>query len=267
MTVRGFGALAAVLLVLLPSAAGAATSDPSPQPTLTAVPDEVAVWFAAEGPPALSSADLGDPADLAVGAPRQVAAWTEEFLAGTEASSPAEPVSAWVAPVMRQSEDTPEPVGVLHAAGDGEPAVVEVVADAVFAEVLANAPEGSLFVADDVLDGWFGLVDGEVWPVSEGARGVLQGSLTAEVFQDFLATWHGGAGPTPEPAAGDDDGATLSPLVPLGIIVLGGVAAWLLVRQHRQADSRIAADVRAGVEPPPDGESAHPDGEDTAADR
>ncbi|HLT84048.1 MAG TPA: hypothetical protein VKZ83_07425 [Phototrophicaceae bacterium] len=267
MTVRALGALAAVLLALLPSAAAAATSEPSPEPTLTAVPEEVAAWFAAEGPRAVESADLGDPADLAVGAPRQVAAWTEEFLAGTDASTPAEPVSEWVAPVMRQSEDAPEPVGVLHAADDGGPTVVEVVADAVFAEALAGAPDASLFVDDDIVDGWFGLIDGEVWPVSEGARGVLQGSLITEVFQDFLATWHGGAGPTPEPAPGEDDGAALSPLVPLGIIVLGGVAAWLLVRQHRQADSRIAADVRAGVEPPPDGESAHPDGEDAAADR
>jgi len=167
----------------------------------------------------------------------------------------AEPVAEWVAPVVRQSEEAPEPVGVVHAADDGGLGLVAVTGDAVLADALFTASGTAVFVNDPAVDGWFGVVDGEVWPASEGARAVLQGSLPAAVFQRFLAAWHGEAAPTPPPTADEDGGVTLSPLVPVGILVLGAAAAWLLLRQYRRADSRIAADVRAGLEPPPDGEA------------
>ncbi len=56
----------------------------------------------------------------------------------------------------------------------------------------------------------------------------------------------------------DDDPPSYLELAACAATVLcWAAAAWLLLRQYRRADSRIAADVRAGLEPPPEGEAGH----------
>ncbi|QDB80190.1 hypothetical protein FE251_12970 [Georgenia wutianyii] len=255
MTHRLLRAVLTALLVAVPTAALAATEDPgAPAVVVTTAPEDVVAWFAEQGPRALTAAELDAPDQLTVGTPRPVARWTEAFLTGQDADQVAEQTAEWVAPVLRQVEDVAEAVAVVHAAEDGGLELVAVVADTLLAETVAGAPEDAVLVADDTVEGWFGLLDGEVRAVSEGARGVLQGSLPPEVFQTFLAGWHGESGTAPPRAAEQEDAAALSPLVPVAIIVVGAVVAWLLVRHYRRADSRIAADVRAGLEPPPPGE-------------
>jgi len=252
------------LLVAAPTAALGSTEDPgAPAVVVTTAPEDVVTWFAEQGPRALTAAELDAPDQLTVGAPRPVSRWTEAYLTGEDTDEVAEQAAEWVAPVLRQVQDMTEPVAVVHAAEDGGLELVDVVPDALLAETVADAPEDAVLVADDTVEGWFQLLDGEVRPVSEGARGVLQGSLPPDVFQTFLSGWHGESGTASPRAAEQEDDAALSPLVPVGIIVVGAVVAWLLVRHYRRADSRIAADVHAGLEPPPPGEESP--GEDAAA--
>jgi len=261
---RMFGLLAGVLL-LLTGPAAAATEDPSPAPSITPaapdvsdVPKEVAAWFAEAGTELAVAADLTEAEDVVVGVPRPVATWAEEYLTGDDLGEPAEPVEEWVAPIVVQSEDAPEAVGAVHAAApdDSEPRALDVIEDAELGTALSGAAAGTLFVYDGDVEGWFATLDGQVWPVTEGARTLLQGPLSAELFQEFLAVWHGEPVPTAPPAV-DRDGDGVSPLLPIGVIVvLGAGAAWWLARQYRQADSRIVADVHAGLEPPRDEEDA-----------
>lgn len=244
--------------------AGSETSSPSPGPTTPEmeappVPEDVALWFAGEGAEAVEAAagdlgvELADDESLAVGDPRQVWTWAEEYVAGTSVEPVAEPVDQWVAPVVLQSAQEPQPLGILWASSsDGSGLQVEsVAAGAELAAALSAAPPSFSFVYDEGVEGWFASADGEILPITANARTVLQGAVAAEVFQGFLAERLGGVAPTgvPEPDAADPD--SLTPLAPISVIlVLGAVAAWLLLRQYRRADSRIAADVRAGVTPP-----------------
>ncbi len=268
---RGLLALLLTTTVLAPAPATTgqdATDAPRPTPTAqTDVPEppaEVVAWFAEEGAEAAGSADLGAVEDLAVGVPRQVAEWNEAYIAGEEAEVLAEPVDEWVAPVLLRSEDSPDPVGVVHVGADdgANPELLTVTDDADLAGALHTVPGAATFVRDTGVEGWFAAQDGEVWPLTEGARTVLQGSLPADVFQEFLAAWRGQSPPTAVPDPEEAAEGTLSPLIPIGvIIVVGAAAAWLLVRQYRRADSRIAADVHAGIAPPrEDGDMLRPDG-------
>ncbi|WP_413452180.1 hypothetical protein AA0Y32_12130 [Georgenia phoenicis] len=246
------GVLLAAVLLLHPAAAAAATPEPTPSGPSTGVPAEVSAWFAAQGEEA--AAELGAPEDLTLGPPRRVATWNEDYVSGEAPDVPAEPLEEWVAPVVRQSGETPEPLGVVRAgAEDGPLSLLDVVEETELAGALQAVPAGTVLIRDDTVEGWFGLLENEVWPLTEGARTVLQGALPAEVFQQFLAAWRGEAPPTSEPSRTEDEDAPLSPLIPIGVIVLAGVGvAILLLRQYRQADSRIAADVHAGMAPPPD---------------
>lgn len=260
--------LAAALALPLATPAAEVTDAPSPSPTVAAelphVPPDVATWFAEQGPEA--AGDLAEPEDLAVGVPRQVGTWSETYIAGEQLDRPTQPVEEWVAPVMAGASDQPEPLGVVRAAVDdgSAPQLVEATEDLELAAALHRSADGVVFVHDADVEGWFGLLDGEVWPVTEGARTVLQGALTTAVFQEFLAAWRGQPVATAPPLPEEQSAGTVSPLMPIGIIVvLGAVAAWLLLRQYRQADSRIAADVRAGVAPPRD----EADGPDEGAGR
>ncbi|WP_152187725.1 hypothetical protein [Georgenia satyanarayanai] len=247
------GLLLAAAILLHPGAAAAATDEPTPGAPATGVPAEVSAWFAEEGDDAV--ADLGD--DLTLGAPRRVATWNEEYVAGEAPDAPAAPLEEWVAAVVRRAE-TPEPVGVVRAgAADGSLQLLDVTEDTELAVALQEVPSGTVLIRDDTVEGWFGLLDGEVWPLTEGARNVLQGALPAEVFQGFLAAWRGEAPPATVPGAAQDDDDTLSPLIPIGVIVLAGVGvAILLLRQYRRADSRIVADVHAGMAPRPEDSDA-----------
>lgn len=258
--------LLAVAALLHPVAATAATDEPSgptPDAPATDVPAEVSAWFADQGEDAVT--DLGE--NLTLGAPRRVATWNEAYVAGEEPDVPATPVEEWVAAVVQRAPDAPdapEPVGVVRAgAADGSVQLLDVTEDTELAVALQEVPSGTVLIRDDTVEGWFGLLEGEVWPLTEGARTVLQGALPAEVFQDFLAAWRGEAPPPSVPSTGQDDDGTLSPLIPISVIVLAGVGvAILLLRQYRQADSRIVADVHAGMAPPPedaDAEATRPE--------
>ncbi|MCM3660769.1 hypothetical protein M3148_07135 [Georgenia satyanarayanai] len=247
------GLLLAAAVLLHPAAATAATdapSEPAPGAPATDVPAEVSAWFAEEGDDAV--ADLGE--DLTLSAPRRVATWNDAYVAGEEPDVPAAPVEEWVAAVVRRTAETPEPVAVVRAGAAGGPLeLLDVTEDTELAGALQKIPSGTVLIRDDTVEGWFGLLDGEVWPLTEGARSVLQGALPAEVFQDFLAAWRGESPPAAVPSTSEGEEDTLSPLVPIGVIVLAGAGiAILLVRQYRQADSRIAADVHAGMAPPPE---------------
>lgn len=249
MTRRGLAAALLAAAALLPAPAWAAeTPDPS-----AVVPEHVSAWFAEQAVEAAASAGLGDPAVLEVGVPRRVATWSESYVDGEQVDQLTDPLDEWVAPVLLPTPDAPEPLGAVHAgAQDGSGlGLIEVREDIELAAGLARLPVEATVVRGAGLEGWFGIVDGEVWPVSEGARTVLQGSLPAGVFQDLLAVWLGAPAPTAEAVPDEDPNGTVSPLIPIGVIVfVGAVVAWLLVRQYRQADSRIAADVHAGVAPP-----------------
>ncbi|WP_324649635.1 hypothetical protein [Georgenia sp. H159] len=264
----GLALLLAVALTLpVATPVADATEAPSPSPTAAPeprAPEAVAAWFAEQGPEA--AGDLAEPEDLAVGVPRQVGTWSETYIAGEQLDQPAQPVEEWVAPVVARSADQPVPLGVVRAAAEdgSEPQLVAVTEDLELAAALHRSADGVTFVYDADVDGWFGLLDGEVWPVTEGARTVLQGALSTAVFQEFLAAWRGQPVATAPPVPEDERAGAVSPLLPIGIIVvLGAAAAWLLLRQYRQADSRIAADVRAGVAPPHEGA----DGPDELAER
>jgi len=264
VTRRLVGLLVGVLL-LVPAPLTAATEDPGPQfgapatPDVSDVPKEVAAWFAEVGPELAADADLTDEEEVVVGVPRQVATWAEDYLSGTDLGEPAQPVDQWVAPVLVQSVDTPEAVGAVLAGlpdGTGSRAL-DVIADEELGAALYGATAGTVFVYDADVEGWFAALDGKVWPVTEGARTLLHGPLAAEVFQEFLAVWHGEPVPTPAPPAADSADGGLSPLVPIVVILLlGAGAAWWLARQYRQADSRIVADVHAGIAPPREDEEA-----------
>ncbi|PYG00666.1 hypothetical protein SAMN05216184_103239 [Georgenia satyanarayanai] len=251
-------AAAALLHPVVATAATDGPSEPPPSAPATGVPAEVSDWFAEEGGDAV--ADLGE--ELTLGPARRVATWNEAYVAGEEPEVPATPVQEWVAAAVRRGAEAPEAVGVVRAgAADGSLQLLDVTEDAELAAALHEVPSGTVVIRDDTVEGWFGLLDGEVWPLTEGARSVLQGSLPAEVFQEFLAAWRGEAPPAAVPSTTEDDGGTLSPLIPIGVIVLAGAGvAILLLRQYRQADSRIAADVHAGMAPPPEDGDGDGDG-------
>lgn len=254
------GLLAVVMLV--GGSAAAATPAPTPEPTPTAtptvvpVPEPVAAWFTGPGLEAAQQSAIGAETEaLIVGRPRQVALWSDGYIAGDPAAEPTQPLEEWVAPVTAPPAEEGErvPVGVVWAGSENgaAPELIEILEDPDLAAGLARH-EGELTVVRDTgVDGWFALAEGEVWPLSENARSVLQGSLAVDVFQAFVHRRLGEptASPVPLPEV-EEDGA-MSPLVPIAaIVVLGAGSAWLLVRQYRRDDSRIAADVRAGVSPP-----------------
>lgn len=240
-----------------PTSGATPTPEPSPTVTLEPLPDAVTAWFAEAGLEAAREAELGVDTDaLVVGRPRQVALWTAGYIAGDPAADPAQTVEEWVAPVTAPPEEDGEDrlaVGVVWAGSDdgAAPEVIDVLTGTDLATALQGQEGPAVVVRDTGLDGWFAVADGEVWPLDESARTVLQGSLAVDVFQGFVHQRLGEptAGPAPLPEPEADDG--LSPLVPITVIVvLGAGGAWLLVRQYRRDDSRIAADVRAGVSPP-----------------
>lgn len=251
------GTLAAPAVGAAPSPTAEPTEDPSPAATLAPVPDAVAAWFAEDGQTVVEGTTLAaEPEELVLGHPRQVSLWTAGYIAHDAAAEPAEGIDEWLAPVIGppvEEEGDPVPVGAVWAGSqdNGDIRLVAVLREPDLAGALTNLPGAVTLVHDTGLDGWFALADGEVWPLGENARTVLQGSLAVDIFQDFVHERLGEptAAPAPLPQTEADD--ELSPLVPIvAIIVLGAGTAWLLLRQYRRDDSRLAADIRAGVSPP-----------------
>lgn len=245
------GAVAVLPAGTLPAATP--TPEPTQTPPAPTLPDEVADWFTTAAPEAVEAAGLGEGADIDVGRPRQVTTWSEAFIAGEVGVDPVENLDEWVAPVLElpAEDDEPSPLAVARASDTDAPELVQVDPDAELAGALADLAPGVTVVLDDAVGGWFALADGEVWPITAEARTVLQGSLGVDVFQSFLSERMGVATGTPEPVEELPEEESLTPLAAIiVIVVLGAGAAWLLVRQYRRTDSRIAADVHAGVVPP-----------------
>ena len=228
-----------------------ATPTPTETPPVPALREDVADWFSAEALEAVEDAEVVDGDEFDVGRPRRVTTWSAEFISGDTRAEPVERLDEWVAPVTEPPEEDgdPVPVAVVRAADPVE--LLEVEPDPELAGALAGLAPGATVVRDPAVAGWFALADGEVWPITAEARTVLQGSLAVDVFQSFLSERMGVATATPEPVVEDAEEESLTPLAAIVVIVgLGAGAAWLLVRQYRRTDSRIAADVHAGLSPP-----------------
>ena len=228
-----------------------ATPTPTETPPTPALREDVADWFSAEALEAVEDAEVVDGDEFDVGRPRRVTTWSAEFISGDTRAEPVERLDEWVAPVTEPPEEDgdPVPVAVVRAADPLE--LLEVEPDPELAGALAGLAPGATVVRDPAVAGWFALADGEVWPITAEARTVLQGSLAVDVFQSFLSERMGVATATPEPVAEDAEEESLTPLAAIIVILgLGAGAAWLLVRQYRRTDSRIAADVHAGLSPP-----------------
>ncbi|MEE6283036.1 hypothetical protein [Georgenia sp. MJ170] len=229
---------------------------PSPSTAPSNVPKNVAAWFVGPGTEAAraESRDLGATADdVAVGVPHPFDRWAPEFIDGSQTDGASEPSGEWVAPIMRQGEDGPEAVGALRAGpfDSGEPESSVVVADPELGAALVPSDLPLTLVHDPSIDGWFAAAEGQIWPLTASGRELLHGPVPLAVFQTFLAERSGTLTPTPIAEDEPDDGSGLVPLTVIAVIVLLGlVGAWLLVRGYRRTDSRIEADVRAGLTPP-----------------
>ena len=241
-----------------PAATAPATEDASPDATPSvdpgAVPKNVLSWFATQGLEVAQggAAELGtEGAALDVSSPHPVAHWEPAFVDGTDTATATTASDQWVAAVTREGEEGPEAVGAIRATplDSADPAAV-VVADPGLGQALLPEELPFILIHDPGGDGWFATAEGEVWPLTTAARTVLQGPVPLTVFQQFIG--EPGATPSPAPDAQLDEAAD-SGLVPLTVIavivLLGGVVAWLLVRDYRRTDSRIEADVRAGLTP------------------
>lgn len=249
---RGAASVLAVLLAALlavpPSPAAAAAAAPP------AVPGEVSAWFATEAPAQVRAAAAGilelPPGgtldDLAIGPPRVVHLWAEDYLTGDSTDPVALPVDEWVAPIVLQSSDEPEPMGTVRAWRDptqsDEVTLAQVDGDAELARTLLERPAGIPFIFDGPVQGWFTTADGEVWPLTEGAEELLVGAVPVELFQPILRERYeagqddpdgsGGGGP------GGEDGRTpLVPVVVVLVLLLAVAAGLLLVRQQRRGGS------------------------------
>lgn len=220
----------------------------------TSVPKNVLSWYAGPGleTAAAQSETLTGEGDLTLGPPHPVHSWAPDFLAGTQTSTPVLADGQWVAALLRDSPDGPAAVGALRAGPfDGtEPQGTDVVADADVGGLVAPEELSFAVVYDPSLDGWFATAEGDVWSVGAGGREVLHGAVPLSVLGDFLTERDSSPSPT---AAGEEPGQEGSGLVPLTVIavivLLGILGAGLLVRNYRAADSRLEADIRAGLTP------------------
>ncbi|WP_127571480.1 hypothetical protein [Georgenia faecalis] len=247
------GAVPARAAVLEP--VGAAT----PVATL---PDDVSAWFAGEAPEHVRDTDVLDvPAEardrVVVGPPRAVHRWSENFLDGADLDPVSVPGEEWLATLTLVGEGSVETVGTVRAhreGADGELSLAGLDEDTELADVLATLSTALPMIFDPAVDGWFSAADGEVWPLTSGARDLLVGAVPAEVFQSVLAEQYAAADEDPDAAVGGElpdqaaDGLSPALVAAAVVLLLGALVAVLLVRQHRRADSRIEADVRAAVD-------------------
>lgn len=228
-------------------------------PTVPATPtqaENVAAWFEEAGLEAAAdhAVDLGAAEDeLELGTPHEVASWGEAYLAGESSVQPAESHGQWLAPIYRSAGTGREALGVLRveAFSAGGPQSVGVLADPELGEAVLPAELAFTPVHDDVIDGWFAVSESEIWPLEAGGRAMLQGPVPVGVFQSYLV--ERGSTPAPPVAAEEepeDGGAVVALSVVVVILLLGLIVARLLVRNYRKTDSRIEADVRAGLTPP-----------------
>lgn len=234
-------AVLAVVLVVLPTAAHAAT-----------VPADVAAWFRDEAPEVTASAAGAvlelDPADLervVVGTPVVVTSWAPAFRAGEATATVLVRLDRWVAPLVLPPGPEPaeeeagaagsgegEPVGVVFARrGDAGAVTLDGIGpETELASYLLAGPQGAV-VLDEQTGGWFSYLDGTVAPVTEAAREVLAGEVRAEVYQPLLAERYaergGSAGRVPDVEEPSGQPAAWAAGVVAALLVLVSVVVWL----------------------------------------
>lgn len=234
-----------------------AEETPEDTPPPTSVPKNVLSWYAGPG---LETAEaqaeaLPGEGDVTLGPPHPVHAWDPDFLAGAQTTSPVLADGQWVAAILRDGPDGPDgpvPVGALRAGPfDGtEPQGTAVVEDADVGGLVAQDELSFTLIYDPSLDGWFATAEGDVWSVGAGAREVLHGAVPLSVLGDFLTEREAGPSPTAAGEEAEDESSGLVPLTVIAVIVLLGIlGAVLLARNYRAADSRLEADIRAGLTP------------------
>lgn len=237
-----------------PTGTGPATKKTTGDSPATSVPKNVLSWYAGAG---LETAEaqaetLPGEGDLALGPPHPVHAWAPDFLAGTQTTFPVVADGQWVATIVRDGPDGPVAVGALRAGPfDGtEPQSTAVVADVDVGELVLPEELSATLVYDPSLDGWFATSEGEVWSVGASSREFLHGAVPLAVLGTFLDERESGPSPTAGGEESMEEGSGLVPLTVIAVIVLLGIlGAGLLARNYRAADSRLEADIRAGLTP------------------
>ena len=222
-----------------PAAALAATS--------SEVPDDVTEWFRTEGVLLGEEHEEWAEADLRVGAPRPVGAWTPEYLAGADTTAPVTSGEEWIAVLTRADEDAFLPVGTVRVVmGDGEPREAAAAADLGLAQALADLDPSLLAVYDPDLDGWFAMGEAKVWPLTEGARELLVGPVPITTLQLFLTGAQADDGDARDGAEAPPLGGNPTLLGMVLVAALGAGAVAIVVRQLRRSDERIAREMRDG---------------------
>lgn len=205
----------------------------------TAVPDDVAAWFAEQGSATATTAgaeldeDAGGPA--AVGGPFPLHLWSETVRTGGPGQDPVVAREEWVAPYSRDGA----PTGTLVAwREDGQVTFASIDDHAELAAALATLPAGSLVVEEPVLGAYFAVLDGEVTTL---VPGFYEGPPTAPLaaFSASLAAQlEGLVGGAAEPP---QDGRGWLPLaggVGAALVAVGGV--WVARRWRATSGAQPA---------------------------
>lgn len=240
-------------LVILPGAGPAtaatatATTDEPTAGEASRTPEVVAEWFVTDGPRAAldegAAGAVEDPEKLSIGLPHRVSSWAEDYLAGDQGVDATDPRDEWVAPVHRTSAGSPAPLGTLRAGLDDDvvtPAGADD--DDELAEVLSGLESGLHTVYDADVQGWFAVSDSKVWPLTQGAREVLNGGVSLSTWQPFVAERLAGSEATalpdePPPSRGSATLVAIAVVLIAGAIAVGGVVLHL-----RRGDRRLASD-------------------------
>lgn len=225
-----------------------------PDPDLTellVLPPAVLRWFdsdgltvARSGAPTVLAEEVGTRgAEVTVGTPRPVLAWSEELLAGSVEGLVVTTTGRVVAPVILDDEA----VGVLvldTSSGSYEGEVLDVPR---LGPALVDLPPTVGVVHDPRTAAWYRYAHHRVAPLDERAAVLLAGSADIEDYLDFLLD--------PEPAAVTDDGGDRAVVwvVVLGVVLVGGLlltaglVVWLRGDEEEAEERPTTESLRARV--------------------
>ncbi len=164
-----------------------------------AVPDDVAEWFANQASVVIAETQRtavtsdDEPvltySQVAVGAPRPLTTWSDEYIDGVVDADPTVSLDQWVAPLV----EAERPVGVVSAvrAGDRSIALAYFDDNAVVAAGLVALPPDATVVYDGPLDAFFVIRDEVVAPLSSNSTRELSSRAPVDSFQEQLAARYG----------------------------------------------------------------------------
>ena len=228
-------ALAALLAVLALAALLLAGPLAGPARAADSAPDAVTAWLRDHAPAALA-ADTDAPSsvstDYKVGSAQPEYTWTDAFLAGEVAPTPVTATDRWLAPVSVGGEV----LGgvVVQEEDDGTVTLVHAVWEEAFGKALMGAVE---LVWDESVRSWFALDDGQLWAVTEDARGYLAGTVELDSIQLYVQQWNGTAEQTAAPS-GEDTLPDSFPVALTAVIMAALLAVTGLVVFARRAEER-----------------------------